>query len=435
MSTTTDHKTKLSKGERESPAANLPFANRLPAASPQPDQLVEHLDTTTPRDRRLTFARRTALVVWASLVVYHTLTSGFAFSRELMLVYIVTGLMTASIGRRRKMLMVIRDWLPLAAVLVVYDLSRGAATLVGGPTLWRFQPEADRWLFFGSVPTVWLQEHFKMAAPPSWEVIISAVYMSYFILPYGIAGLLWLRNRDEWKAFVSRLVLLSFSALVVYVLVPAAPPWAAARCTVDDIAGGPPNPPCIFRNPAGVPGGGVLGAMQTSQPGAHHFVERISTRGWGTLHLHVARVLIDWGQATVNEVAAIPSLHAGVAAMVAIFFWRRIHWRWRPLLVGYALIMAFALVYSAEHYVIDILLGWAFAVIVLIVVGYLEARRSRFADKSPCGGPASLARDETACETPARSPVLPSGLMQSPPPRSSSQPAILAAARSLNRGA
>jgi membrane-associated phospholipid phosphatase len=114
-------------------------------------------------------------------------------------------------------------------------------------------------------------------------------------------------------------------------------------------------------------------------------------------------VLIDWGQASVNEVAAIPSLHAGVAAMVAIFLWRRMHWRWRPLLVGYALIMAFALVYSAEHYVIDILLGWAFAVVVLIVVGYLEARGSRSADKYPCGGHASLACDETACEAPARS--------------------------------
>ncbi len=36
--------------------------------------------------------------------------------------------------------------------------------MLGAPTLWQFQPNADRWLFFGTVPTVWLQEHIKMAA-------------------------------------------------------------------------------------------------------------------------------------------------------------------------------------------------------------------------------------------------------------------------------
>jgi hypothetical protein len=376
VSTTSNRSTEASEREHASPAAYPPFLTRLRARLPGPDELIElaeHPDR--PRGRRLTFFRRTAVAAWACVVVYRTLTSGFAFNRDLLLVYIVTGLMAASIGRRN-ILMVIRDWLPLAAVLVLYDLSRGAATMVGAPTLWRFQADADRWLFSGTVPTVWLQEHIKMAAPSRWEVITSAVYMSYFILPYVIAGVLWLRNRDEWKAFVARLVALYFSALVVYILVPAAPPWAAARCTVGDIAGGPASPPCMWR-PAAAAGGGLLGAMQTSQPGALHFVERISSRGWSTLHFHAARVLIDWGQASVNEVAAIPSLHAGVTAMVAMFVWRRADWRWRPLLIAYTLAMAFALVYSAEHYVIDIVLGWTLAVIVMIFVGCFESRRAR----------------------------------------------------------
>jgi hypothetical protein len=369
------------------------------------DQIVENADTTTSADRWLTFARRAAVATWVGVVVYRSLTSGFAFNRDLLLVYIATGLMAASIGRPRKMLMVVRDWLPLAVVLVLYDLSRGAATLVGRPTLWRPQPAADRWLFFGRVPTVWLQEHLKMAAPPCWEVIISGVYMSHFVVPYALAGLLWLRNRNEWRAFVWRFVVLSFAAVVVYVLVPAAPPWAAARCTVNDVGGGPATPPCMFRSPAGVPGGGLLGVMHTSARGAHQFVERISSRGWGTLHLHSASVLIDWGQASVNEVAAIPSLHAGVAALVAMFLWRRMHWRWRPLLAAYALVMAFALVYSAEHYVVDILLGWALAGMVVIVVGYCESRRSRSAGQPPMSEPMDPARDDATCGLPARSPV------------------------------
>jgi membrane-associated phospholipid phosphatase len=123
-----------------------------------------------------------------------------------------------------------------------------------------------------------------------------------------------------------------------------------------------------------VPGGGVLGAMDTSRPGANDWIERISTRGWSALHLETARALLDEGQASVNLVAAIPSLHAGLSAAIAAFLWRRVHRRWRPVLVTYVLVMAFTLVYSAEHYVIDILLGWALAAVVLAATATLSPR-------------------------------------------------------------
>ena len=43
--------------------------------------------------------------------------------------------------------------------------------------------------------------------------------------------------------------------------------------------------------------------------------------------------------------------------------------RWaRPLLALYPLAMAFALVYTAEHYVFDILLGWAYTLVAVWVV-------------------------------------------------------------------
>lgn len=325
----------------------------------------EAVEDPSSRTRTLTVVRRTAVAIWAVVVVYRTITDGFAFNRELLLLYICTGLLAASIGQGRRMLYVIRDWLPFALVLIAYDLSRGAATLIGRPTLWHWQVDADRWLFFGTVPTVWLQERLKVPHPPWWEVVISTVYMSFFILPYVVAGVLWLRNREEWKAFVRLFVGLSFTALVIYALLPAAPPWAAARCTAADVAGGPSGPRCMFRPARGVPDGGLLGAMQGSQDGANPWIERIVARGWGKLNLHSATALIDQGQASVNLVAAIPSLHAGLSAAFTVFLWNRVQRRWRPLLVAYPLIMAFTLVYTAEHYVVDILLGWVMAAAVL----------------------------------------------------------------------
>jgi hypothetical protein len=224
--------------------------------------------------------------------------------------------------------------------------------------------------------------------------MISGIYMSFFVLPYIVAGVLWLYNRTEWAAFVRRFVALSFAALAVYVLLPAAPPWAAASCTRADVAGGPSDPPCMFRGPANVPDGGLLGAMHMSRPGAHQFVERISTRGWGTLHLQSAGALLDSGQASVNLVAAIPSLHAAVTAMISMFLWRRVRRGWRPLLVAYPLAMAFVLVYSAEHFVVDILFGWALAAAVSVVVSLADSWWSRRrASKSAAAGNAQPAGD------------------------------------------
>lgn len=374
------------------------MANQRLVAPVKPllDEFEFDAEAAARRERRLMLVRRAAVAIWAAVVVFRTWTTGFAFDRELLLVYICTGLIAANLGRRR-MLQVMWDWLPFALILVVYDLSRGAADMVGAPTLWRVQPQVDRWLFFGTEPTVWLQQHFKAPVPPWWEVVISTIYMSFFILPYVVAGVLWLRNRDDWKAFARRFLALSFLALACYAIVPAAPPWAAARCTPEDVGHGPSGPACMYGSPAGVPDGGLLGAMPTAQPGAGDFVERISTRGWEKLHLNEARALVDEGQASVNPVAAIPSLHAAVTLMLAAFLRRRIQARWRPLLAAYVLIMAVTLVYSAEHYVFDILLGWALAALVHAAMNRWELRRSR--------GPTTGAVTTGAAPLPDRSPT------------------------------
>ena len=43
--------------------------------------------------------------------------------------------------------------------------------------------------------------------------------------------------------------------------------------------------------------------------------------------------------------------------------------------------MAFSLVYSAEHYVIDILLGWALAAIVMVAINRFESRQITLAPR------------------------------------------------------
>ena len=54
--------------------------------------------------------------------------------------------------------------------------------------------------------------------------------------------------------------------------------------------------------------------------------------------------------------------------LVAVFVRARVRTRFRELLWLYPLAMGFALVYSGEHYVFDVVLGWAYAVAVYRLV-------------------------------------------------------------------
>ena len=207
MSVTTDRRVRLFKRDAQAAATRMLSRVKHPPTAPLRDAESAGNVDSVGRERRSRSHGGWPSLTWI-LVVAYRVTDGLAFNRELLLLYIATGLIAASIGRGRTAFAVLRDWLPFALVLLLYDLSRGAATLLGAPTLWRFQPDADRWLFFGTVPTVWLQERLKLPQPAWWEVIISGIYMSFFVLPYVVAGVLWLHNRSDWAAFIRRFVAL-----------------------------------------------------------------------------------------------------------------------------------------------------------------------------------------------------------------------------------
>ena len=65
---------------------------------------------------------------------------------------------------------------------------------------------------------------------------------------------------------------------------------------------------------------------------------------------------LDWG----NAVAAMPSLHASFALIVPAFFLPWIKPKWlKAVVLLFPVLMLTSLVYLAEHWVIDGLVGWA----------------------------------------------------------------------------
>jgi len=67
--------------------------------------------------------------------------------------------------------------------------------------------------------------------------------------------------------------------------------------------------------------------------------------------------LLSEGQLAANPVAAMPSLHTAFATIIALFLAQQFRSAWRWLFLLYPLLMGLALVYLAEHYVVDVVAG------------------------------------------------------------------------------
>ncbi|HEU4490466.1 MAG TPA: phosphatase PAP2 family protein [Jiangellales bacterium] len=296
----------------------------------------------------MTRLRRHALPAYVVVLAVYVVVEGVPVDRLGQAAWIVGGIVAAMAGRppaeHRRVLL---DWAPFLAALVVYDHTRGIADTLGMPVHVVEPIEADLVLFGGVLPTTWLQE--RVAGPasttagvPWWDAVASLVYASHFVVPWLLAAVLYVRLRPAWSTYARRVVAVSYLGLVTYVLYPAAPPWMAAR---EGYLDGP--------------------------------VDRLVTQGWSVIGLDSAGVLLTQAQADVNRVAAVPSLHAAFALLVAIALWPLVR---RPVLralvAAYPVAMGLTLVYGGEHYVVDVLLGWAYVGVVAAGMGALERRWS-----------------------------------------------------------
>ena len=69
---------------------------------------------------------------------------------------------------------VLVDWIPFTLVFIVYDYSCGVADTLGMPVHVTPQITMDRWIGLGTVPTVWLQQHFlSQRSVHLWQVVPS----------------------------------------------------------------------------------------------------------------------------------------------------------------------------------------------------------------------------------------------------------------------
>lgn len=271
--------------------------------------------------------RPTVLAVYGTVFVFAVWRFGIPTDRLWVFAWLLGAATITTWGSARRTAQLFRDWVPLLLLLFVYDLSRGAADSIGMPVQTLLPIRFDQ-AIFGSLPTVTLQRRLLQPTIQWWEVVVALVYVSHFMVPVAVGMSLWCRDRLRWIQWRRRFAAITAAALVTFFVLPTAPPWLASRR-------------------------GII------EP-----VHRVVARGFDLIGLHAARRLLDIGRLSTNFVAAVPSLHAAYALLTAITLWpSRVA---RPLLVAYPLAMAFSLIYGGEHYVFDVVVGFAYTALLCV---------------------------------------------------------------------
>jgi membrane-associated phospholipid phosphatase len=199
------------------------------------------------------------------------------------------------------------------AVWVLFNLARA----IGDEVAWR-----DRTIdgvarfesaLAGGTPGEALQRVGAwLPGTPLLEWALVAVYLSYFVVPHLVAVWLLVRRRADFgRLGVAGAALFAIGA-ALFAAVPTAPPWLAAE--------------------------GELERLVPRLTGIE-----ASGRGY------------DFDP---NPVASMPSIHLGVTALLVPV--ARPSWL-RALALGYVVAMGVALVYLAEHHVLDVVAGAAAA--------------------------------------------------------------------------
>ena len=224
------------------------------------------------------------------------------------------------IGQAKEML---KRFVPFVALLLVYESFRGVVPSLNERVNFMFMPAFDESMF-GSLPTVTLQTWLWNGSIRWYDMLLYFVYMLHFVLPLGLAILVWKYRGSEYWRYMSTFLLVSFVSFVVFLLFPAAPPWMASD----------------------------LGYIQP--------VERIASHVWAAFGIQDFPSL--YNRISPNPVAAVPSLHTTYAVLLAMFVYRYFGKKWGRFSILYPALIMFGTVYQGEHYVIDILIGILFAI-------------------------------------------------------------------------
>ena len=224
-----------------------------------------------------------------------------------------------------------KDWVPFIGLFFLYELIRGfvddLSPFYSHTLTWAYNFELS---IFKKLPTIYLQE---ILSENIYILNISLLfYTSFFYYSFLIGFLIWLKNKKLFLEYKNKFLLLSYTGMIFFFLIPTAPPWLISQ----EIKLGIEK--LIYHKT-------VINSIPNSTI-FYYFV---------------------YG----NPVAAFPSLHTAWPAFTSLFLIRNLKKKICYLTLIVPLMISFSVIYTGEHFVIDVIAGWLFAI---VAVGFSKTR-------------------------------------------------------------
>jgi len=313
--------------ERVAAVLRAPFALLVRPLDRAVAVLDDAPESRTAGGVRLRRAVATLVLAFGLILVGRTLASGaLPPLAQLLIVMLGVALFLNRGGR------FLRDWVPVFVGGLAYLLSANAVQSFDFTVHYTPQIEAERALFGGSLPSIWLQSQLYDGTTGVLEIFTTLMYVSHFIAPIALAFLIWaVWDRRGFVDLLFAILVVTVLGEITFVLAPTAPPWLAAE-------------------------EGLI-------PPVHDVIRQ------ALYDMGLTPIADQFHSPSYNTVAAIPSLHAAwplIGVFVALKY--RLP-RWvvcfqASLVVG----VLFAIIYSGEHYVVDALVGAVYAVVAWWIV-------------------------------------------------------------------
>jgi membrane-associated phospholipid phosphatase len=266
-------------------------------------------------------------------------------------------------------LLFVRDWGVLFVVLMAWQVTSGLATQFDFPEHVTDLITADKMLFFGHVPSVWLQAHlYHPGALEPWDVFAASMYMLHFLAPLVAGFLIWMTDRTLFRRFAIAFVLVAVAGFLTYIVYPADPPWRAALPLVEihgryfefqkgliDVGGR------WIPLPAGT-------HPHIYLPGVRNLFNTVIGRWYNPYH---GTIFLPFLQLHYDQIGAIPSEHA-MYPMLFFLFLRRQFGRWGYIALLYICCLVFSILYLGQHYFIDAVVGFAYGAAGYALVMHVE---------------------------------------------------------------
>lgn len=323
--------------------------------------------TDTAGEQGAADARRFRLIAFGLFAFYMIvavgiyLWRGITFTPDRWAIFLLIGALV--LGRVGSFL---RDWIPFVLLIFGYEYLRGIAgdLVLEGRYIYDLPrsefPEVrlenlirfDEVLFFGHSPIILLQDWlYELENPRWWDFLALIMYSMHFVLPCVFAFVLWLTNKHRFWMFTLTFCLMTYAAFAFFLLYPAAPPWLAQAW-------------------------GVMSGLWFPQ---NDVLAAIQPENFQTLDTYSI-----WGNASPHPVAAMPSLHASFPWLVLLFAVR--YYGWKGLwFLAYNIALWFAVMYTANHWFVDVLAGMLWASVAFFCVQGVAALFSSQPQRSEGG--------------------------------------------------